>query len=77
MDHRVEADQLLALDVPDVHLEGVDLGWLGTEGAGGEQVGVEPRDLVPGPLQRRDQHRADVAVVTGDENAQRGLLGLR
>ena len=50
VDHRVEADQVLDLDVPDVHLEGVDLSWLGTEGAGGEQVGVEPRDLMPGPL---------------------------
>ena len=43
MDHRVEADQVLGLDVSDIHLDGVDLGWLGTEGAGGEQVGVEPR----------------------------------
>ena len=27
-----------------------------------------------GPLERGDQHRADVAVVTSDENAQVSLL---
>ena len=39
-----------------------------------EEVGVEPDDLVAGPLQHRDEDGADVAVVTGDEYAQGDLL---
>ena len=74
MDHRVEADQVLALDVSNVHLHAIGLRGLGAEGAGGEQVGVDSENLVPRLLQRRDQHRADVAVVTGYEYAQGNLL---
>ena len=74
VDHRVEADsRSSALDIADVHVQAFHLGAGGPERAGGEQVGVEPDDLMAGPLQQRDQHRADVAVVAGDEYAHRNL----
>jgi hypothetical protein len=44
------------------------------EGAWGEEVGVEPDDVVAGLLEHGDKHRADVAVVTSDEYAQGNLL---
>ena len=40
------------------------------EHARGEQVRVEPDDVVAGLLGQRDQDGADVAVVAGDEYAQ-------
>ena len=74
VDHGVEADEVLALDVADVPLQRLDLGRVRAEGARCEQVGVKPDDLVAGVLQHGDQHRADVAVVTGYECAQGNLL---
>src|SRR4249920_3811319 len=74
VDHRIEADQVLTPDVADVHPQAVDLRRIGAERAGGEQVRVDSEDLVSGPLQQRDQHRADVAVMTGYEYAQGNLL---
>ena len=75
MDHGVEADEVLALDVADVRAHRLDLGWRRPERAGGEEVGVEADDLVAGPLEHGDEHGADVAVVAGDENAHMNLLG--
>jgi hypothetical protein len=74
MDDRVEPDQVIALDIADVHSSGGNGRRVGTEGAGGEQVGVQANDLVAGPLDSGHQHGSDVAVVTCDENAQWGLL---
>src|SRR6185503_8462694 len=39
------------------------------------QIGVEPHHVVLRPLEERDEHRADVAVVAGYEYAQDNLLG--
>ena len=50
VDHGVEAGQVLALDVADVHLERSPPRAARAERAGGEEVGVEPDDLMPGPL---------------------------
>ena len=66
----LEADQILALDVTYIRPQRRDLRTHGAEGAGGEEVGVESDDLVAGALQHGDEHRTDVAVVTGDEYAQ-------
>ena len=75
VDHRVEADEVLALDVADVGPHRLDLGASGAERAGGEEVGVEADDLVAGPLEHGDEHGADVAVVASDEDAHVNLLG--
>ena len=74
MDHRVEADHGVGLDVPDVHPEGLDLRHLGPEGARGKQVGIEPDYLMVRLCEQGNQDRADVAVVTSDKNAQGSLL---
>ena len=34
----------------------VDLGDVGAEGAGGEEIGVEADDFVAGPLEHGNQH---------------------
>ena len=47
VDHRVEAEQVLAFDVPDVHLQAIGLRGMRAESAGGEQVGVDSENLVP------------------------------
>ena len=51
MDHGVEADRGRSLSTSRTSIcERLDLGWPRAEGAGGEEVGVEPDDLVAGPL---------------------------
>ena len=71
--HRVEAVEVGGLDVADVLAQRGDPGRRVAEHAVLEQVRVEPDDVVAGPLEERDQHRADVAVVAGDEYAQQNL----
>ena len=56
MDHGVEPGKVLALDVADVRLQRGDLRHIIAEGAGGKQVGIEPDDLVAGPLEHGDEH---------------------
>ena len=75
MDHGVEADEILAVDVSDVGAHRLDLGWRRPERAGGEEVGVEADDLVARPLQHGHEDGADVAVVAADEDAHMNLLG--
>ena len=66
----VEALEIRDLDVADVLAQRLDLGRRGAEHARGEQIRVEPDDVVAGSLGERDEDGADVAVVTGDKNAQ-------
>ena len=75
VDNGVEAEQVLTLDVANVGSQGLDPLRGGTEGAGLEDVQVEPDDLVAGPVKRRGQDRADVAVVAGDQYAQGASFG--
>jgi hypothetical protein len=56
VNHRVEANQIFALDVTDIRPQGGDLGGLSAEGAGGEEIGVESDDFVAGPLEYGNEH---------------------
>ena len=67
---RVEADEVLALDVAHVLADRLDLGRRRAERARGEEIEVQADEFVAGPLEHRGEHRSDVAVVTSDEYAQ-------
>ena len=75
--HRVEADEVLDLDVAHVLADRLDLGRRLAERARGEQIEVQPDHLVAGLLEQGGHHGADVAVVAGDEYAHMGSPGIR
>ena len=76
VDNSVEPGEVVALDSADVFADRFDLRRGVAHDAGSEQVGVEADDVVAGLLQHRDEHRADVAVMAGDEYAQVNLRRL-
>ena len=65
---RIEAPQVVRVDVPQVEVQGLHLG-LGQELPPGVVARVEADDLVSGRLQQGSQHLTDVAAVSGDEDA--------
>ena len=74
VDDRVEALEVLDLEITDVTRERLNLGNLVPERARGEEVGVDADDVMAGGLDDRDEDGADVAVVAGDEYAHEHLF---
>ena len=67
MDHGVEPAQIVDLDVADVHRSLLVALRLRAEVAAVVPADVETDDLVPGLLQERHQHGADVAAISVDQ----------
>src|SRR5262249_54274768 len=70
VDDRVESGEVPALDVADVGSQRIHLADALAEDARLEEVRVKADDIVPRLFEDRDEHRADIAVVTSDEYAQ-------
>ena len=71
VDDGVEAREFVCGHVADVELERRQSGLDGAEIAAAVEERVEPGHVVPGRDESRPGHRAEVAVVAGDEDFQR------
>jgi hypothetical protein len=69
MNDGFEPLQVLWLSFPDVDLQLRDLLKTRSERTPTKNVAVKPRDVVACVTQHRHHHRADVALVSGNEDA--------
>jgi hypothetical protein len=74
-DHRIEAHEVLGHHITKVHLEGRNL-RLRQELPPGVVAGVQPNDLVPRCLEEGREDLADVAAVSGNEDAHASTQGI-
>ena len=68
MDDGFEPMQVLWLDISDVDLQLRNFLKARSERTPAKDVAVEPGDVVAGVTKHRHHYRADVALVSGDED---------
>jgi hypothetical protein len=77
VDDGVEPLHVAGPQISQVLADAGDVGDTDPEGALLEQVAVQPDQVVPGGLQHRHHHTADIATMPGHQDAHQSRTTLR